>query len=410
MRKLVVDTSEDPISSNVVQVLQLRTVNDPWLSMLETFECERATEAFTPFIHLFLSPKTAGIKLGFAEDTPIIAVASMISRLSALCPNLEHITLNDLPRDPIITEAVSEMVLACNRDALQNFRVDSPLTEEAREVVYRLPRLSRLWAIIQGPTWLPAVSLPNLTGIYVEYDGDLNWLQGFRGGTLEKLEVVAFRSESEQIGNFLGAFESVVLTTSAQNTLSDFGFYTPRSWNPNYSSLHSFKQLKRVVTEFSCEGGCSSRVDDDIVINLAQAMPKLEVLLLGKAPCATRTGVTFNGLIGLACRCPHLSELCIHFQAANLVEAAASATMPPPSDEPVVWREDCALVDLEVGETPIPAQSVLTVAHILLQIFPRLLNVEYTNEEWATVAETIKDFRRIGASVRRTGKAAPITL
>ena len=184
---------EDAVTPDVILVLQLRTVDDPWLPNLESFECDNATKAFCSFIPLFLSPKTTKIDIGFAPDTPTMVVASMIARFSTLCPDLERVTLYGLPRDPAVTEAASEMLLACNRrNALQTFRVDSPLTEDAREVVYRLPRLTRFWAVIQGSTSLPTVALPNLTVIDVEYD-DLNWLPGFREATLEKLESVTFR-------------------------------------------------------------------------------------------------------------------------------------------------------------------------------------------------------------------------
>ena len=401
------DFSKDLVTPDVALVLQLRTINDPWFPRLETLKCKEVTEAFSPFIPLFLSPKTTEIEIEFefTEDTPPVVVASTIARLSTLCPDLERIILNDLPRDLVIIEAVSEMALACNRDTLQMFRVDSPLTKEARQAVFRLPRLSQMWAVFQGIVSLPTVALPNLTAIDVEYHSNMNWLRGFHGATLDKLDSISFRSESNHIGDFLGAFESVASSTSVQNTLSEFGFYTSRAWDPKYSSLLSFTQLKEVEIEFSCKGGCSSRIDDGIITSLAEAMPKLEILRLGKEPCAAPTGVTVNGLIGLARLCPCLSKLRIHFQAANLVEAANNAATPSPSDDEqaIDRREDCALADLEVGDIRIPARSGLKVALILLQIFPRILNIKYTNEEWSSVAEIIGDFRRIRAFVHRSG-------
>ena len=51
-----------------------------------------------------------------------------------------------------------------------------------------------------------------------------------------------------------------------------------------------------------------------------------------------------------------------------------------------------------------PVQSGLAVAQILLQIFPHIRNVEYTNSEWKVVSEIINDFRRTGAFVHRSGK------
>ena len=229
----------DTVTLDGLQLLQHYTTDIHWLPGLKVFECKQATTAFIPFIPLFLSPKTIDIDIDFVEVVPAVVVASIISRLSTLCPNIERVTFNNLPRDPVLFEAVSEMLLACNRDTLRIFEVDSPLTKEAQEVVYRLPKLFGMWAVIQGPMSLPTVELPDLIQIDIEYDDDLNWLQGLRGATLGKLEAVSFRSESNRIGDFLGAFESVARTTSVKNTLSEFKFYTSRSWNPNDSSFRS---------------------------------------------------------------------------------------------------------------------------------------------------------------------------
>ena len=386
MRKLTVDTFEDPVTSDVLFTLQLRTANEPLLPKLETFECKCATEAFIPFIPSFLSRKTTEIDIGFDEDSPTVMVASMITGLSMFCPDLECITLNDLPRDPIITEAASEMLLACNRGTLEWFYVDSPLTEEARNFVFQLPKLSGLWVVIQGHTPLPPVALPNLTTIDLQYDDHLDWLLGFREVMFEKLETVYFTSQSEQIGNFLAKFRSAALTTTVAATLSTLWFSTSQSWDPDYRSLLLFTQLKDLQIEFSCDNGCSSKVDDDIVMDLARAMPKLEILRLGGAPCGARGGVTVKGLIALARGCRSLSKLRIHFQASSLVEAVTGTDVPAPSNgSTVVRRQDCALIELEVGEIAIAGGSVLGVAITLLRIFPRLLNIEFIERKWEGV-------------------------
>jgi hypothetical protein len=343
VQKLTVDTSEDPVTSDILFALQLRTANEPLLPKLKTFECEDVTEAFIHFIPTFLSRKTTEIDIGFDEGSPTVMIASMITRLPMLCPDLERITLRRLPRDPVITEAVSDMLLAYNRDTLQWFCVDSPLTEEAREAVFQLPKLSQLWVVIQGHTLLPPVALPNLTTIDIEYDGHLDWLQGFRGATLEKLQEVSFTSRSGQIGDFFGEFKSVALTTSVPTTLSEFAFHTSWSWDPNYRSLLPFTQLKDLLIEFSCNNHCSPGIDDDIIIDLARAMPKLETLRLGGAPCGTRGGVTVKGLVALARGCRHLRKLRIHFQTASLAEAATGAEVPAPSGGETVVRGRIAL-------------------------------------------------------------------
>ena len=404
MRKLIVDAEEDP----VVVLFKpskpsLYTANGPLFPKLESFKCENTSNAVIPFIPSFLSHKTTKIDIQFDEGLPASTVASMIARLPKLCPGLTYITFGPLPRDPVITKAVSELLLSCNQDSLRCFRVDSPLTEVAREVVFQLPKLSALWVVIQGHAQIPPVALPNIIMIDIQYDDHLDWLQGFRGAMLGGLEDFYFHSESEQIGDFLGEFTSMALTTSASATFSAFRFDTSQSWDPNYRSLLPFTQLKDLQIGFSCDDHCSSRVDDAIIEDLVQAMPKLEILKLGDAPCRARRGATVKGLVTLARGCRHLSTLCIHFQAASLGRVATGPSAPS-DDETVVRQQDCALTDLEVGEIPISRDSVLEISMVLLQIFPRLLNIEYENERWQAVADNIELFQKIGTFVEHTGK------
>jgi len=370
--------------------------------------CKNATGDFIPSIPLFLSPRTTNINITFAPDSPAVTLALTIVRFPTLCPHIRYLALKDLPRNPTITEAVSETLLACNRDTLRWFLVDSPLTEDARRTLYKLPKLRVLWAIIQGPMLLPRMVLPNLEVIYVRWDSGCDWLQGFRGATIGKLKSILFypTSESSQIGNFLRQFESVALTTSVQTSLSEFCFQTSQSWVPNYPSLFAFTQMAKLEIQFSCLTGCSSTVDDDIVINLAQAMPRLEILQLGKQPCRAVRGITFKGLITLALHCPRLSKLRVHFQANKLAEAT-STTEPPSIPDPttVIPQTNCALTYLQVGETPISESSALVVGLTLLQIFPKILNIEHANPRWGSVAETIRIFKRIGGHIHHASKS-----
>ena len=388
IRDLTVDASKDRVTSGVLLALQHHTTNEPLLPGLKTFECMEADEDFIPFIPLFFSPGIVDIGVNFVLGLPVSAVASIISRFLTSCPDLESITLNSLPRDSIITDAVSEMLLGCNQDTLKEFQVDSPLTEEARGVLYQLPKLSSLWAVVQGPTSLPPVALPNLTSIDVEHDDHLDWLRGFRGMALEKLERVYLRSESEQIGDILGAFEKAVSTSV---TLSVFKFYTSRSWYPNYRALLRFTQLKKLEIEFHCDVFCTSTVDDDTIVSLARTMPKLEVLRLGGEPCGTPTGVTIKGLVALACGCLHLSKLRIHFEMRDLEQVATTTRNPSPyGNRSAVRQGDCGLKYLDVGKIPIPGGSTQRVAVILLKIFPRLLNIKYSEMWWWDVVTSMK--------------------
>ena len=248
MRKLGEWGTLDVISSEVLSILQLHAIDGPLFSNLGLLRLRLATGQFIPFVSLFLSPRTTVIDIAFSRsDHPKAIVASMVTTIPTLCPNLQDITLQLLPRDPTIVASVSRMFLASNRSALRCLRVDSLLTEEAREVIFNLPDLRELSVVIKRDTSLPLVALPNLTNLIIEYDHDSDWLQGFHRATLGKLVSVDFRPKSALIGNFLEAFETVALTTSIPETLSSFRFHTPHSWRPNYRSLLPFTHLKRLT-------------------------------------------------------------------------------------------------------------------------------------------------------------------
>ena len=103
-------------------------------------------------------------------------------------------------------------------------------------MLYKLPNLRRLEVIIGKGTSLPSASLPNLVDLAITCDNEDDWPQLFHGATLGNLGSVTFYPQSEEIGDFLGAFERAALPLFVQNTLSDFCLDTSYSWNPNYSS------------------------------------------------------------------------------------------------------------------------------------------------------------------------------
>ena len=374
----------------VLSALQLCATSDPLFPNLGTLDLWTASVEFIPFIPLFLSRRTTVIKIGSFESKPSKeAIASIITTFPALCPNLREIDLPRLPRDPVITAAVSGMLLASNRGTLRSFHVDSPLTEEAREAIYNLPDLCGLSVVIEKDTLLPPLVFPNVVDLIIEWDHDGDWLRVLHRAELGKLETATFHSGSEQLGNFLETFQRVALAASAQNTLSEFYFHTSRSWNPNYPSLHPFTQLTSLVIESSCSDGCSSTVDDDVIVDLARTMPKLENLALCDDPCdRIRTGVTAKGLVALAHHCPDLYSLQIHFQVASLSTPPANGGITS-NGRPTALRRDCALTGFEAGETPMPEESVLVVAMTLARIFPRINYIHYADENWEKVMDAI---------------------
>ena len=85
-----------------------------------------------PAISPFLSPGITSIILRFVPDPPEAMVASIVTNLPKLCPNLQVVNLRFLPR-----------------------------AGEANELVSRLPNLRGLSAFIDGEASLPSALLPN---------------------------------------------------------------------------------------------------------------------------------------------------------------------------------------------------------------------------------------------------------
>ena len=291
-------------------------------------------------------------------------------------------------------------------ETLQEFRADSPLTEEASEVLYKLPNLRFIDVVIERETRLPSASLPNLTRLATTCENEDGWPQLFHGATLGRLECVDFYLLSEQVGGCLEAFKEAALSSSIQNTLSKFLIMGGHLWNPNYSSLLPFMQLVDLWIVVSCDGGCTSRVDDDIVLSLSRAMPKLETLKLGSTPCGQSTsGVTTKGLLALARHCPKLYTLCVHLRVASLSEPPGIPGMVRNAGPAALWT-DCALTELKVGKTPVPEGSAMIIALTLLRIFPRLGFIEFFDEGWEEVANAIDLSREI---IDFSGKQRPLT-
>ena len=401
LRNILSFTVPEPLQQ-VLSDPQFCPPTEPLLPRLEVLSLPYLPSSSVPLIPTLLSPRTTSINFIFSLTDPpdCSTAASVIAMLPTLCPNLHKIQLDGLPRDPMITLAVSELA---KQNTLQYFNADSPLTVEACQTIYNNPELRVLvQTIVDRPTALPTMVLPNLTNLYIECYSSHDWLQVFHEASLEKLDWLTISSKSSSIGNFLGAFEAVALTTSIPATLSNFRFRTKCPWRPSYRSLLPFTQLKCIIIEASCEFSCSSTIDDDTITDLALAMPKLEHLQLGNRPCKTPAGVTVKGLAALAFHCPRLSNLLIHFQVATLDPLEIPSL--PSADQPTISHEGSASFTLDPGFICVPRESVFVVSETLLKLFPHLSHIHYTYSEdtrWEDVFEDFCMLRKFRALVLR---------
>jgi len=117
MQEVVGEHLPDNLSLQVSSILQSLAFTEPLLPNLKTLRMWEGYgyESSISLIPSFLSPKTTTIYLSVWGLGPHkAATASVITTLSTLCPNLQDIAIHHLPRDPIITTAVSELVLTTN--------------------------------------------------------------------------------------------------------------------------------------------------------------------------------------------------------------------------------------------------------------------------------------------------------
>ena len=294
----------------------------------------------------------------------------------------------------MIAAAVSNMFFSTNQNALRDFCMDSPLTDETTEMIYKLQNLRKLVAVIKKGTSIPSVSLPNLIRLEIQCEDGSDELQLLHRATFGKLQHIDLDIESRPIDDFLEAFKGAALSSSIQDTLLAICVTTDWSWTPDDSSLLPFTRLVDLKIEFPCDGGCSG-VDNSIVIDLSRAMPKLQSLRLGNEPCDQSTGgITAKGFAALAHNCPNLSSLCVHFQAASLSCLPIGLETAHDTGYSASWT-GCALTTLEVGWIPVPEGPASMVALALLRIFQRIETTGPTDAAWGEVAGMIRRSKQI---------------
>ena len=130
--------------------LQLRTGAKPLLPNLKSLKLTDIEEKHAPLIPLLLSPRITFIHLKFESGFPEVVLASVLTALPTLFPNLREINLPSLPRDPMVTASVSKMLLAVNRSSLQRLRIFSPLTEEVTRTLCDLRDIREPWLVVSG--------------------------------------------------------------------------------------------------------------------------------------------------------------------------------------------------------------------------------------------------------------------
>lgn len=334
----------------------------------------------------------------------------ILMKLSASSPDIREIRVELLFHSPATEEASSQLLMQCNHHRLRKFNVDSPISPAALGHIIQLPSLEKLWLVfnsVQLPNPLPPVVFPSLQLLDVEYTGAHTWLELLRAIENPVLKEISVECPGPDVEQFMEAFQLTIAQCQMQEILQEFSVRSPQEFKISpgiIACTFSFKNLTSLEILSDCEPGICQTFDitDRHIELLTKAMPRLESLTIGGAPCNLHSQITFKSLYTISHRCPRLSTLQIHFNAALFVSGvetgpgSAGATLCL-SDLKTPSPELCLVTTIDVGSIPLPNSDTSTIVALgLLGVFPHLKEIEYEEEDWADVQDLIGVCHRMG--------------
>lgn len=334
------------------------------------------------FLTSFLSPQltridiTTNSRLSPAEtvepwvgEIPADALAAMRSAINMFPPSLKVLALRlGDGQETRLTEDISAYILKCGESLLELFS-NLVFSIEALVHLMNLPNL-REWTTDQEPPQVadlirhgvpdgPASLFPSLQLLQLRGEPALGWLS-------------FFSASKDQFPPWTLAGNLIHLT------------YVHPAVVVDSSLLSKFLPFTNVVELFVGEGcplipllvdaRCTSRFTDQDVESLAIAMPKLEVLTLGKWLCGANTcPTTVLSLLFLSVHCTKLRRLSIHFRTSNMA-ADVMAMVDYASSHDLHQKPKCVLNTLVLGcHIPhLEDHEVALVSAGISAIFPSL--------------------------------------
>jgi len=354
-------------------------------------------DANLPFIMSFISRSLTSITIGVPASAGLV-LPPILTRLPTLAPDISRIVVRQRHYGPSVEEAFSQLLMHCNPNRLRTYNVDAPLSAPALSHVIQLPLLESLWLVepFHFPDPLPDVVFPSLQVLDVEFTGDLAWLK-----TLPKcpvLFVICVLCLGPYVAQFMETFHSTITGCGMHERLQELTLWsegefkvTPQMIACN-SSLKNLTHLSLYSTDStSCQ--TLDLTDADISL-LTNAMPRLQVLVIGEVPCSVPSKITFNSLYTISSRCTGLATLRIHFNPDSFitkVNADSDGGFKTPSSDL------CPVTKINVGSIALPRQSNVSyiMALGLLGAFPHLEGVEYHDVAWKEINTLIGVNRRI---------------
>lgn len=317
------------------------------------------------FFRLFLSPHLKWtsfhinpITSGGILDTPWDWQAVLVQIISCLPTSLEGLSIAyGAEKDGPLNDAISSFICRCG-PSLKGFETYVPLSEAAIRHLVQLPNLHTLYIAQDPPQTVPTSVLPSLIQLHLDNHALVPWLRllASHGKNILQDGSTSAISHSSARG-------TLELLNCPRKTIVDSTFL---------SSIVEFCDLVILRVGASCRDaeGCSFRMTDDNVNDLAAALPRLEILELGE-PCFSNTcNNTVASLLSISAHCLDLTALKIHFNTLTIVEDIQRMLDGGSGRD----KAKCKLKDLNVGCMPLEVreEDIETVAMGLKAIFPCL--------------------------------------
>lgn len=322
------------------------------------------------YIHLFLRPTLTKIKLSPSSDSD----SSLLSTLMAKCPRLTDITVSTLlsPGVPVsefvckLQSAEHISVTILDAAALQHVSHLDTLTSLT---LHTLPRTLTLQLSPVGRK----ATFPVLRQLSVddtEVGPITQLLRWCSGVPLDTFNVAFYEPlTAEEMRGLVTAMSAAFLHSSLTglcigNSCDDL--------NPDPDIyLNPFQSLRRVfsfanLTSLTIASPLGFDLDDEAVLELAKAWPRITVLRLG-VRCSVRTPrTTLSCLHSFAQNCPRL----------QILTMLLDATVVPIRTTSLVQR---SLHTLDVDHSPLAADHI-SVARFLSGMFPEMTDIETFRE------------------------------
>lgn len=376
------------------------------LPNLQSLEWYSTTDTFS-YINLFLSPRLRSLNVRVMPNVP--NVGPILGSLPV--GTLEELRFLDLSGDRAVQDAISKSVLRTTA-TLRSIEVSSDLSDAGIRHVTRLPNLNDARVSFENSSRLSAVpadaTFPSLRTLETRVDGTGGWRHLVEQA--KDLDSIVLHSSTVSQTEEIVAVFGFLIDKGFHQTMRrlSFGTFQPCDLTPHLlAPLLKFRSLTRLSVTSPCNPAtrCRSRLTNDSLARLAEALPRLVELFLGAVPCESPAReVTLAGLRPLSTHCVHLETVQIHFSALDIPTDIPDDALTNPSDPEAESLDDlssanhCRLFRLVVGDLPVSAseKSLLIVAYFLRQLFPRLSEILCTvpGSPWEKVQEHVDTFQK----------------